>query len=142
VQVKHFIRFWWTAKRLPAGRRGSALAIDRSRPAGDYHLLPPAGRTRRRASENQGFEPRFPAVNEPVVILYTRHGCHLCEVARTVLERHGLRPQEVDIESDPALLARYTNDIPVVSIDGIERFRGRVDELLLRRLLAGRSGGT
>lgn len=79
-------------------------------------------------------------MNEPVVILYSRHGCHLCEVARTVLERHGLRPQEVDIESDPALLARYTNDIPVVSIDGVERFRGRVDELLLRRLLAGRRG--
>jgi glutaredoxin len=78
-------------------------------------------------------------MHEPVVILYTRPGCHLCEVARTVLERYGLKPREVDIESDPALVARYTNDIPVVSIDGIERFRGRVDEVLLRRLLAGRN---
>ncbi|HEY5311369.1 MAG TPA: glutaredoxin family protein, partial [Pirellulales bacterium] len=71
-------------------------------------------------------------MNEPDVILYTRHGCHLCEVACSVLQRHGLRPREVDIESDPDLLARYTNDIPVVAIDGIERFRGRVDEMLLR----------
>ncbi|HEX4148258.1 MAG TPA: glutaredoxin family protein [Pirellulales bacterium] len=71
-------------------------------------------------------------------ILYTRQGCHLCDVARGVLERHGLAPQAVDIDADPELQARFTNDVPVVVIDGVERFRGRVDEVLLRRLLAQR----
>lgn len=74
----------------------------------------------------------------PAAILYTRAGCHLCETARAILQRHGLAVEEVDIDADPQLRARYTNDIPVVTIDGIERFRGRVDELLLRRLLAAR----
>ena len=73
------------------------------------------------------------------VLLFTRGGCHLCDEARDVLVRHGLQPQAVDIDADPALIARYTNCVPVVVIDGQERFRGRVDEVLLRRLLRARS---
>ncbi|MGE0610304.1 MAG: glutaredoxin family protein [Pirellulales bacterium] len=71
----------------------------------------------------------------PEVILYTRRGCHLCDDARDLLQRHGLRPQSVDIDEDPALQARFTQCVPVVFIDGRERFRGRIDEVLLRRLL-------
>lgn len=67
---------------------------------------------------------------------YTRAGCHLCEVAASVLEAHGLTPQYVDIDADPELRSRYTECVPVVVIDGKERFRGRVDPMLLRRLLA------
>lgn len=70
-------------------------------------------------------------------ILYTRTGCHLCEVARQVLIQHGLYPQEVDVDTDPELKARYDWHVPVVTIDGRERFFGRVDPVLLRRLLAG-----
>jgi glutaredoxin len=69
-------------------------------------------------------------------ILYTRHGCHLCEQAKQILERHGLSPREVDIDADPALKAKYNECVPVVLIGGKERFRGRIDEMLLRRLLA------
>ena len=36
------------------------------------------------------------------------------------------------------LVAKYTTCVPVVVIDGHERFRGRVNEVLLRRLLSGR----
>ena len=71
-------------------------------------------------------------------ILYTRQGCHLCDDAREVLERHGLTPRAVDIDADPDLVAKYTDCVPVVVIDGRERFRGRVNEVLLRRLLSGR----
>lgn len=71
-------------------------------------------------------------------ILYTRHGCHLCQQAREVLERHGLAVRSVDIDSDPDLCALYNEAVPVVFIDGRERFRGRVDERLLRRLLQSR----
>ena len=33
---------------------------------------------------------------------------------------------EVNIESDPALLEQYRNDIPVILIDGVEAFRHRL----------------
>ena len=71
-------------------------------------------------------------------ILYTRQGCHLCDDAHALLVRHGLTPQLVDIDDDPALVQRYTDCVPVVVIDGQERFRGRVNEVLLRRLLERR----
>ncbi|MBI2827002.1 MAG: glutaredoxin family protein [Planctomycetia bacterium] len=73
------------------------------------------------------------------VVVYTRRGCHLCDEALDVLARHGLAPRTVDIDADPALRERYNECVPVVEIEGRERFRGRVDERLLRRLLAGRT---
>jgi glutaredoxin len=69
-------------------------------------------------------------------LVYTRDGCHLCEDAIALLRRHGLSPKTVDIDADPELRERYNVCVPVVVIDGRERFRGRVDERLLRRLLA------
>ncbi len=69
------------------------------------------------------------------VVLYTRVGCHLCEDAKALLLRHGLAPQEIDIDGDVDLRRQYNECVPVVVIDGRVRFRGRVDELLLRRLL-------
>ena len=53
--------------------------------------------------------------------------------------RCGLAPQTVDIDADLELVAKYTDCVPVVVIDGHERFRGQVNEVLLRRLLSGRS---
>jgi glutaredoxin len=70
------------------------------------------------------------------VILYTRAGCHLCDDADALLRRYGLEPHLVDIDADPELRERYDACVPVVEIDGRERFRGRIDERLLRRLLA------
>ncbi len=78
-------------------------------------------------------------MNAFTVILYTRQGCHLCEDAKAVLIRHGLAVEEVDVDRDPVLRARYNECVPVIVIDGVERFRGRVNEVLLRRLLSGRS---
>ena len=72
------------------------------------------------------------------VVLYTRRGCCLCDEAKALLERHGLQPEERDIDADPHLHEMYTECVPVVVIDGKERFRGRVDEVLLRRLLRKR----
>ena len=72
------------------------------------------------------------------VILYTRQGCHLCDAALAVLRRHGLEPLLVDIDNDPVLRERYNECVPVVEIDGKERFRGRVNDVLLQRLLAGK----
>ena len=68
-------------------------------------------------------------------MLYTRGGCHLCDDARELLEAHYLRPRLVDIDGDQALRERFNDCVPVVEIDGKIRFRGRVDAVLLRRLL-------
>jgi len=73
----------------------------------------------------------------PETIIYTRSGCHLCELAEDLLKRHGLSPRLVDVDADPELHDQYDQCVPVVMIDGKVRFRGRVDERLLRRLLAG-----
>jgi len=72
------------------------------------------------------------------VVLYTRPGCHLCELARETLEKHqgSLSPTiEIDIDTDPTLQTRFSTCIPVVEIDGKIRFRGRINEVLLRRLI-------
>lgn len=75
----------------------------------------------------------------PAVVLYTRDGCHLCDMAAEVLARYGLAFESVDIDADVQLRSRYDQCVPVVVIDGRERFRGRIDERLLRRLLAHQS---
>ena len=72
------------------------------------------------------------------IVLYSRNGCHLCDVAAESLARHGLRFERIDIDTEPDLRARYDACVPVVVVDGRERFRGRIDELLLRRLLVNR----
>ena len=48
-------------------------------------------------------------------ILYSRPGCHLCEMAKTALEKVNLNITEVSVESDPALEAEYGIEIPVLT---------------------------
>ena len=69
------------------------------------------------------------------IVLYTRTGCHLCDEAHALLARYALTPRLVDIDADPELRARFHTCVPVVEIEGKIRFRGRVNEVLLRRLL-------
>jgi glutaredoxin len=73
------------------------------------------------------------------VVLYGRPGCHLCDDARAALHRVRARTpfalEEVDIERDPALLRRFLERIPVVSLDGEELFDFFVDEEELQRRL-------
>jgi glutaredoxin len=73
------------------------------------------------------------------IVLYTRAGCHLCDEAYQLLKQHGLEPELVDIDVDAALRTRFDTCVPVVEIDGKIRFRGRVDPMLLRRLIGPRS---
>ena len=62
--------------------------------------------------------------SRPRVVLYTRPDCHLCDDARAGLERlraaEGLdfEVEEVDIEADDGLHARFLERIPVVELDG------------------------
>ena len=83
--------------------------------------------------------PQIPPMTQ--VILYTRAGCHLYEIAKGLLDKYrskfGLEIKEVDIDRDAELTAQYDCCVPVVAIDGRVRFRGRVNEVLLLRLLKG-----
>lgn len=95
-------------------------------------------RTRRRPSA--AWKPERPGQRFERLVLYTRDGCHLCDQAKdTLLNYARWLPQieEIDIESDPALLESFATCIPVVEIDGRVRFRGIVNEILLRRLIQG-----
>jgi glutaredoxin len=71
------------------------------------------------------------------VVLYKRQGCHLCDDALDLLHRYGVDVSCVDIDNDPDLCARFDTCVPVVEIAGRIRFRGRINEVLLRRLLGG-----
>ena len=79
------------------------------------------------------------------VTLYGRPGCHLCDDARTALERvraelpFDLR--EVDITADDDLHRRYLERIPVVAVGGEELFEYFVDEDVLRQRLLYRGRG-
>jgi glutaredoxin len=75
----------------------------------------------------------------PSVTLYTRAGCHLCDVAKTVLdEACRERPFElttIDVDSAPDLAERYGLEVPVVLIGGRKAFKFRVDAGVLRARL-------
>ena len=70
------------------------------------------------------------------LVLLGKPGCHLCDDARAVLQRIGATFTEVDITTDDALHALYLERIPVVVLDGVERFELFVDEAALRHLLS------
>lgn len=75
----------------------------------------------------------------PRVTLYGRPGCHLCDVAREVIElvcaEVGTTYAEVDIDSDPELLRRFGEEIPVTFVDGRQHDFWRVDPARLRAAL-------
>ena len=79
----------------------------------------------------------------PLVRLYGRPDCHLCDEARAGLESlrsDGVRfeLEEVDIESDDQLLFRFLERIPVIELNGeivgelwldADDLRARIDTL-------------
>ena len=75
-----------------------------------------------------------------VVTLITRAGCHLCEQAEALLRpmasELGFVYDEVDVDSDPELKARHSDDVPVILLDGRQHGYWRVEETRLRRDLA------
>ena len=75
------------------------------------------------------------------VTLIGKPGCHLCDVARQVVEHvcaeADLDFAELDITTDPFLASDYADAIPVVLVDGREVGRFRVSPDAIRRALAG-----
>jgi glutaredoxin len=70
------------------------------------------------------------------ITLYTRPGCHLCEVAVAALEEIGEPFDEIDITSEAELEMEYGERIPVIMLDGKEHGYWRVEKERLLRDLA------
>ncbi len=77
------------------------------------------------------------------VVFYHAKGCHLCERARQIVAeiRRELpfELEEVEIDDDPELEARYREWLPVVEVDGERAFVYHVDPDAFRRKVAAQS---
>jgi glutaredoxin-like protein DUF836 len=86
----------------------------------------------------------------PRVVLFSRPGCHLCDVARALVARVTADVGEQFIERDitadapdrdhpaiePAQLREYLESIPVVVVDGVQVDFWHISEDRLRAALA------
>ena len=74
------------------------------------------------------------------VVLYTKTNCGLCDKMREQMALANCDDlytlEEVDIEKDAQLFARYRYEIPVLCIDGVEAFRYRLRADEFRAYLA------
>jgi glutaredoxin len=61
------------------------------------------------------------------VVLFSRQRCHLCDDARRALQAAGIGFTEVDIDTDPVLLAEYGTSVPVVEVGGVPVFEAGMD---------------
>ena len=87
----------------------------------------------------------MPGPVPPRITLISKPGCHLCDEARDVIERVardlGVGWVERSLLDDPALSAEYSEQIPVVLVDGEQHDYWGVDESRLRAAL-GTEGTT
>lgn len=66
------------------------------------------------------------------VQLYTRRNCHLCDEVKNAIrtaittQNVSVDLQEIDIDEDEGLRRRFSEDVPVVFIEGVEAFRHRL----------------
>jgi glutaredoxin len=99
--------------------------------------LRPAGAPEAFARTEDG---RIAIAGRRKVTIYTRPGCHLCEEAKTqiapLLGEFGARLREVNIDADPVLRERYTNDVPVIFLGPRKVAKHRLDLAQFRRQLA------
>jgi glutaredoxin len=86
----------------------------------------------------EGYNPAVPESRQ--VVIYSRKGCHLCELVKESLtklsRRGGFTWQEVDVDSDNELRRQFNDEVPVVFIDGRKAFKYRMDEREFLRKLA------
>jgi len=82
---------------------------------------------------------RLEVVSPREITLYTREGCHLCEEAKAAIlpmvSEFGATLREMDIDDDPVLHDRYTNDVPVILLGSKMVAQHRLDPAQLRRQL-------
>ncbi len=73
------------------------------------------------------------------IVIYTRKQCHLCDVAKEQLlhwqRMYRFHLRSIDIDEKVEFLSLYTDKVPVITVDGKERFWGKINEVLFKRLL-------
>lgn len=71
--------------------------------------------------------------------LYSRPACHLCDEMKAVLAplaaEFGASVEEINVDTDPALVAQFGAEIPVLFINGRKAFKYRVGARELRAKL-------
>jgi glutaredoxin len=76
--------------------------------------------------------------------LYGRADCHLCHEMRAVVQsvarERELEVEEVDVDTDPALVAAYGAEVPVLCVNGRKAFKYRVERAALCARLAREPG--
>lgn len=74
------------------------------------------------------------------VVVYSRPGCHLCEVAEGIVAdvcaATGDSWARIDITGDADLVSRFTEQVPVTFVDGSQHDFWRVDPVRLRSALS------
>ena len=77
--------------------------------------------------------------DEARVLVLVRDGCHLCEEAVAIVDavcaETGTEYALRDVDADPELQQRYTDQVPVTFVDGREHDVWRVDPARLRAAL-------
>ena len=77
------------------------------------------------------------------IVVYSRKGCHLCEVVKESLarlsRRGGFTWHEVDVDADAEIRRQFNDEVPVVFIDGHKAFKYHMDEQEFLRRLDGSS---
>jgi glutaredoxin len=73
------------------------------------------------------------------ITIYSRHGCHLCDDAQKTLEslqeELNFEIDVIDIDIDPELIKLYSDQVPVIHIDGTHHDFYKVDPLRFRSSL-------
>lgn len=77
----------------------------------------------------------------PVVTLFTKPQCSLCDTAKFLIQRAKVQVSfdfqscDISAQGNEALFEKYKYDIPVVHLDGVEVFRHHISETDLISLI-------
>jgi glutaredoxin len=86
-----------------------------------------------------------PPLRPATVVMYTRAGCGLCEEAWHLLESlakaYPLELRTIDISSDETLSSELGKRIPVIEVNGRERMWGKINAVMLERLVNAQTKG-
>ena len=73
------------------------------------------------------------------ITIYSRHGCHLCDDAQSTLEslqkELNFEIEVINIDEDAELIKLYSDQVPVIHIDGIHHDFYKVDPTRFRSSL-------
>jgi len=79
-------------------------------------------------------------MSAPIVTIYSRNMCHLCEVAHETLVQlqtdYEFTIEKIDIDANPDLQMLYSEQVPVIHINGKPHDFFRVDPERFKAALA------